>query len=897
MKEKIIASDWNINQHKKYLRIERDNFIVDNTSNDKIVIKCSKVITKPKNDIKKCFVVFNGNLENSGGYLCINDTYNVPINSESNIPVSSLSKIRLSIVVPANSKIEIKELSFDFDKNEDLVDNLEKKNKVLVIVPEYPSYVNLYYCAFAHSRNKEYVKNGLNIQVFAVNPGISYQTKYEKDNIPVVKGSYKDLKRLLTKHQYSVIVTHFVDEYLFSIFDGNVYENQKLIFICHGPETVYRYLVNKVRPYFTKPQKEPIVNDTFDLKDFYVKKYSQKENVEWVFVSDWLKEFSEEQQNLKFKHSRVINNIIDEDLFPYKKKNKEDRKKILLVRKFDNICQHSIDQVVYAILELSRKSYFKELEFDIYGDGNFYDTLIAPIKDFENVHLYRRFIPNEKLNDVYKDHGIMLLPSRHDAHAVSMGESASTGLVVIGSRVTSNPYFMNEKENHTLSDPEDFKELAGIIERLYKNPDEFLKISKNMADFTRQFNKKNTVMKEINLIKDSLKEYKEKLSFVPVKPVNNPVLTIGIPAYNVDPYIEKCLVSILKCRNASKIEVLVINDGSKDETAKIVSHYEKLSNKIVRLINKENGGHGSTINRAIKEAKGKYFRLIDGDDWVDHENLAKLVDIMEKSNSDVILTKGSYDYVEEALLRDIIPYDNLTEGVLYNFEDLTYENYGFGKYGPLLTTGNYKTKILKDSKFTISEKKPYVDMEFNAFSIRLVNTLTYYNLDIYRYLIGREGQTISPEYWKKKYKDHESIIFSILDYLNTHEYSDRKKYYVLNKIIASMVDSQVYMLDAICNFKEIDVFLSELKEKNQEAYDISIKYINDLNGNCALILKKYKSYIKKNSKKSIIIPGVCENIEDYNRIHGLGTNISVKKVAKAVLPYGVVQLIRRRRQQ
>lgn len=894
MKEVIKITDWELDEDLK-IKYSKDNkeATIINKNNTKKSIKFNRTIyLKNKKNINQCLIKFWGEVENSGGYIQINNEHNIPINSDNLINIKTAEKLDFKLFIAANSSITIKDVEIDFlEEKMDLIDELDKEANVLVIVPEYPNYVNLYNCAFAHSRNKEYVKKGLKVQVFAVNPLIWYQTKYTRDNVPVIKGSYQDLKNLLSKHQYDVVVTHFVDEYLYPIFDGNIYNNQKLIFICHGPETVYRYLVNKCRNYFTPAYKEPIQNESFDLKDYYVKKYANKDNVEWVFVSDWLKEFSEEQQNLKFKNARVINNIIDQNLFPYKKKNQDLRKKILVIRKFDNICQHSIDQIVLAIRELSRRDFFKDLEFDIYGDGGYYDELIAPIKDLKNVNLYKRFIPNEKLNEIYAEHGIMMLPSRHDAHAVSMGEAASSGLVVVGSRVTSNPYFMNEKENHTLSDPEDYVELANIIERLYKNPKEFTKISENMAKFTSQFKKENTVFKEVELIEESIKSVKNKETFEDIKKAEKPILTIGVPAYNVEKYIEKCLVSILNARNSNKIEVLVINDGSKDKTAEITREYEKKSKGIIRLIDKENGGHGSTINVAIKEAKGKYFRLIDSDDWVDPENLAKLVDIMEKEESDIILTKGSYDYIEEAQLVNIINYDNLNEGTTYNFEDLTYENYGFKVYGPLLTTGNYKTEVLQKTKFTISEKKPYVDMEFNAFSIRDMQTLTYYDLNIYRYLIGREGQTISKEFWQKKYKDHEYIIFNILEKVySDKKYTDGKLLYILRNIISQMVDSQIFMFDSLCKWKELDTFIEKLK-KYKDAYEYSIKTIKEKDGNCWLILNMYKKKMNIKSTESIIIPGVREKLSDVyanSNVKNRSFKQTIKKVIKAITPYGLI---------
>lgn len=891
MKKIISVNDWEIDSLNVVAEYNDDKLRIINNNATSISFRCKKNLHFKEVIDGKLLVKFNGECCNSGGYLILNNNIKLPINSESSIYVKFPSIISLDLVVAAESEITISNIDFEFYESCDLVDKLDVKNDVLVIVPDYPSYVNLYSCAFAHSRNREYVKAGLKVQVVAVNNSNWFQTMYEINDVSVLKCTYKDLKKLLSMNHYKVIVTHFVDEYLYPIFDGNVYNNQKLIFICHGPETVYKYLVNKTRPYFTAPVESDKIETMFHSKDYYVKKYSQKDNVTWIFVSDWLKKFSEEQQGLKFKNALVINNIIDEELFPFYKRDKELRKKILVVRKFDNICQHSIDQVVRAILELSRRKCFNDLDFDIYGDGDFYDELVEPIRNFGNVHLIRKFIPNNKLGELYKEHGIILLPSRHDAHAVSMGESASTGLVVIGSNVTSNPYFMNEKENHTLTDPEDYVGISNIIEDLYNNPQKFLDISKNMSTFTRQFNKKNTVQKEIKLISDCFDNREDDLLINIRKPLSKPVLTVAVPAYNVGQYLEKCLYSLLNHRNNYKMEILVINDGSKDNTLKIANNFKKLSNGIVKVIDKSNGGHGSTINAAIKEAKGKYFRLVDGDDWVDSDNLANLIDKMEMTDSDIILTKGKYDYSDSALLENIISYDFLVDGKLYKFDDLIYDNYGFKKYGPLLTTGNYKTELLKKAKFLISEKKPYVDMEFNAFSIKYVDTLTYFDIDIYRYLIGREGQSISSEVWKKKYKDHKYIIFNILNKIYADkDFSDNKIEYVLKYIISSMVDSQIFMYDSINKYDELDDFIQELK-KYPDAYNYSMSYIEKVNGNCWLILKLYKNW--KNKNESIIIPGVRESVNDIIQLKTLKTKQKIKLLVKAITPYGFLVLYRR----
>lgn len=870
-----------------------------NSRPEKMEIGAVKSVRLTNENAKYCKIIFKADTKNAGGYLLINEQYDIPVNSVSVMEIKTPMEIQVKLVVSAESEMQVKELSFEqLEEYEDLVEKCVPSNNVLVVTPSYPSSSNLYLCAFAHSRNREYKAAGVKLQVASVSAYNWFETLYTIDGISVYKGTFESLKRLLSTRRYKVTVTHFVDENLLSIYDGYTYPSDRMIFICHGPETVYRYLVNVTRPYFTKEIPDYTYSETFELKDFYVRKYAQKDNVEWVFVSDWLKEFSEAQQGIQFKHSRVINNIISEKQFPYKAKNAEQRKKILVIRKFDNICQHSIDQIVMAILELSEREFFNQLEFEIYGDGEYYDVLTAPIRRFKNIHFHRRFIPNSLISDVHEKAGILLIPSRHDAHAVAMGEGASSGLVVVGSSVTSNPYFMQQERFHTLADPEDPVELADIIERLYRNPDEFLTISRELSKFTREnFCIDNTVKKEIKLIEEKLKESDGELFPFKAEADEHPVLSIVVPAYNVQQYIEKCAVSLMNHRNCHKTEIIIVNDGSKDNTLQIAHSLAEKSCGIIKVIDKKNGGHGSTINEGIKAAKGKYFRLVDGDDWVDGENLACLVDKLETEDADIVLTKGSYEYIEKSLLENIIDYDMMREGMLYKFDTLVYKGYGFKTYGPMLTTANIKTEVLKKADFRITEKKPYVDMEFNAFSLKYVDTIKYYDLDIYRYLIGRAGQTVSREAWKKKYKDHAEIIFNIIATLeNDTEFPLRKKKYVYEHLITQMVDSQIFMYDVALAWPEIDGFLEHLRNY-PEVYKKAIAYIERKQGNCQLILRKYKYH---RGNKPIIIPGVYESIKD-DPILMLGSNGSVsmkqrvKKAAKCILPYGMVKKIIQKR--
>ena len=115
------------------------------------------------------------------------------------------------------------------------------------------------------------------------------------------------------------------------------------------------------------------------------------------------------------------------------------------------------------------------------------------------------------------------------------------------------------------------------------------------------------------------------------------VLSISVAAYNVEEVIPVCLDSFIKAKCIDDIEVLVVNDGSKDHTVDVVKPYvEKYPNSII-LIDKPNGGHGSTINAALERASGKYFKVVDGDDWVDPAALDQLVNYLKSADVDLVL--------------------------------------------------------------------------------------------------------------------------------------------------------------------------------------------------------------------------------------------------------------------
>ena len=247
--------------------------------------------------------------------------------------------------------------------------------------------------------------------------------------------------------------------------------------------------------------------------------------------------------------------------------------------------------------------------------------------------------------------------------------------------------------------------------------------------------------RDISFIKDKIKEPSEIITKI-TKISDTPILTIVIPAYNAEKFLDKCLQSLLKTEYAYLTEILVINDGSKDETAQIGKLYQDLTSidgkSVVKIINKENGGHGSGINKGIELARGKYFKVVDADDWVNEHDYHKLLEKLINEDTDLILTNFCEARSFEENPKKNKYYENLNPEITYNFDDICIGENGFVEWGPMLPTATYKLECLKKANFKLLEKTFYVDMTYNAYSIIYINTIKKYELDIYRYYIGNE---------------------------------------------------------------------------------------------------------------------------------------------------------------
>lgn len=251
------------------------------------------------------------------------------------------------------------------------------------------------------------------------------------------------------------------------------------------------------------------------------------------------------------------------------------------------------------------------------------------------------------------------------------------------------------------------------------------------------------------------------------------VLSLVIPMYNTELYIERCLDSILYNTSVvDLLDIIVVDDGGSDGALTIAETYQKLYPDSVMVVKKENGGHGSAVNAGFSKARGKYFRVVDSDDWVDIDNFADYVNRLKKETADIVVT-------------------DVRRQQLYDESELNFE---FEKdFKKPVSIEKVQKKILEDNFFFefsmhsmtvrldklrevwgegLLEKTFYVDQQFVAKVFMCSKNYTEYGINIYMYFIGRPEQSMGEGFFKH-IDDHERVLKWLLGTLE----DDAPEYY------------------------------------------------------------------------------------------------------------------------
>lgn len=216
------------------------------------------------------------------------------------------------------------------------------------------------------------------------------------------------------------------------------------------------------------------------------------------------------------------------------------------------------------------------------------------------------------------------------------------------------------------------------------------------------------------------------------------LLSIAIASYNMELLLDKCLETLTDSIIPNTLEVIIVNDGSKDRTLNIARIYESMFPDIIRVIDKPNGNYGTCINKALEFATGKYFRPVDADDWVNTQALVDLLVKLEYCEADLVLTGFSRIYKKKVIkqMPTSIKANCIYDAKKFNFKERGLENF------ISMHNMTYKTSILREINMHLSEGISFTDTQYCMLPICHLNKIIFFDLDLYQYNMGRDGQSM-----------------------------------------------------------------------------------------------------------------------------------------------------------
>lgn len=341
---------------------------------------------------------------------------------------------------------------------------------------------------------------------------------------------------------------------------------------------------------------------------------------------------------------------------------------------------------------------------------------------------------------------------------------------------------------------------------------------------------------------------------------NDKLLTIVVPSYNASKYLDFNLRSFLRPSVPEKLEVIVVDDGSTDDTARIADAYHEKYPETIKVIHKENGGHGSGINAGLRAATGKYFKVVDADDWVDHEALERLLDYITSfdaaaanADTDIDTAKVQSDAKARArdkavLVPDVIynnyywrltdeakspdayerkaeftePFSGVEYHKVYDFESIADQCY------VKMHNMTIRTDILREHQIQIDEHCYYVDMEYILYPMPYVQSIAFLPEFLYQYQIGRQGQSMDPAKMQRNAAQYDHVLASIYAYYDAHckdiKGPNRKKYIdrLISRFYASRIKILLSMPDAAKRKNEFVAMEETLQRDYADIYTANV---------------------------------------------------------------------------
>lgn len=300
-------------------------------------------------------------------------------------------------------------------------------------------------------------------------------------------------------------------------------------------------------------------------------------------------------------------------------------------------------------------------------------------------------------------------------------------------------------------------------------------------------------------------------------------VSFAIPCYNSEAYMDKCIESLLVC--GDDIEIIIVDDGStKDNTPAKADEWQDKYPGIIKAVHQENGGHGQAVNTGLAHATGLYFKVVDSDDWLDE---AAMKDVMaylrsqreQEAPTDLVIANYVYEKVHEGK-RTVMHYRN----VFPERRQFTWDEVGHFHQSQYLLMHSviYRTALLREVGLVLPKHTFYVDNIFVYQPLPAVKTIYYLDVDMYRYFIGREDQSVNEDVMKGRIDQQLRVTRHMIDAVKLPDDVSKKplEQYMENYLSMMMCISSIFlrMIDTPEAEQKRDDLWAYLKNANPKLY-------------------------------------------------------------------------------
>ncbi|OFQ99337.1 glycosyltransferase family 2 protein [Alloscardovia sp. HMSC034E08] len=304
----------------------------------------------------------------------------------------------------------------------------------------------------------------------------------------------------------------------------------------------------------------------------------------------------------------------------------------------------------------------------------------------------------------------------------------------------------------------------------------------------------------------------------------NKTISFVVPSYNVEDYLARCVNSLLDTADTLDVEIIIVDDGSRDGTAILADTFAERYPSVVRVIHQANAGHGGACNAGIAAATGQYVKIVDADDWIDPVAYVTYITFLRSQAMatepvDLVVSNYTYENIAKRHTRTI-RYKNIFEAN----ERLTWDDMNRCRVQQylLMHTLTYRTEVVRASGMVLPQHTFYVDFIYAFQPLPWVKTLTYLNIDLYRYFIGREGQSVQKDIMIARVDQLIKVNKLMVEAMPSREdVSDGLYHYMLHYLSSQFMVTSVFLTlskDPHC-WEQKDEMWANLREHSEELYN------------------------------------------------------------------------------